>query len=103
MGKAVIDPLAEVAGRIFVVRDQRVMLDADLAQLYGVSTKAFNQAVRRNRGRFPGDFLLELTKQEVARSRSQSVTLKSGRGSNVKYLPMAFTEHGAIMAATILN
>jgi hypothetical protein len=103
MGKDFADPLGEVTGRILVVRGQRVMLDADLAQLYGVSTKAFNQAVRRNRSRFPGDFLFELTNQEVARSRSQSVTLKSGRGSNVKYLPMAFTEHGAIMAATILN
>jgi hypothetical protein len=59
--------------------------------------------VRRNRSRFPGDFLFELTNQEVARSRSQFVALKSGRGSNVKYSPMAFTEHGAIMAATILN
>jgi hypothetical protein len=85
------------------VRGQRVILDADLARLYGVSTKAFNQAVRRNRSRFPEDFLLELTNQEVTRSRSQIVTLKSGRGSNVKYPPMAFTEHGAIMAATILN
>ncbi len=103
VSKDVADPLTEVASRIFVVRGQRVMLDADLALLYGVSTKAFNQAVRRNRSRFPGDFLLELTNQEVARSRSQFVTLKSGRGSNVKYLPMAFTEHGAIMAATILN
>jgi hypothetical protein len=103
MSKVVIDPLAEVVSRILVVRGQRVLLDADLAQLYGVATKAFNQAVRRNRGRFPADFLLELTKQEVARSRSQFVTLKSGRGSNIKYPPMAFTEHGAIMAATILN
>ena len=59
--------------------------------------------VRRNRSRFPADFLFELTNQEVALSRSQSVTLNSGRGYNVKYLPMAFTEHGAIMAATILN
>ncbi|MEJ0086421.1 MAG: ORF6N domain-containing protein [Pseudomonadota bacterium] len=103
MGKDAINPLADVASRILVVRGHRVMLDADLARLYGVSTKAFNQAVRRNRSRFPGDFLFELTNQEVARSRSQSVTLNSGRGSNVKYLPMAFTEHGAIMAATILN
>ncbi|HEY5808856.1 MAG TPA: ORF6N domain-containing protein [Povalibacter sp.] len=103
MSKDVTDPLAEVADRILGVRGQRVMLDADLARLYGVSTKAFNQAVRRNRGRFPGDFLIELTNQEVAHLRSQFVTLKNGRGSNVKYLPMAFTEHGAIMAATILN
>jgi hypothetical protein len=103
MGKEVTNPLAEVSDRIFVIRGQRVLLDVDLARLYGVSTKAFNQAVRRNRARFPADFLLELTNHEVAHSRSQFVTLKSGRGSNVKYLPMAFTEHGAIMAATILN
>ena len=103
MSKDAIDPLADIAGRIVVIRGHRVILDSDLARLYGVSTKAFNQAVRRNRTRFPGDFLIQLTNQEVARSRSQSVTLKAGRGSNVKYLPMAFTEHGAIMAATILN
>ena len=69
------------------------MLDADLAELYGVSTKAFNQAVRRNRERFPGDFLFELTNQEVARLRSQIVTLKTGRGEHRKYRPLAFTEH----------
>ena len=103
MGKDVTDPLAEVAGRILVVRGQRVMLDADLAKLYGVSTKAFNQAVRRNRGRFPGDFLIELTNQDVASLRSQFVTLKTGRGEHRKYRQLAFTEHGAIMAATILN
>jgi hypothetical protein len=103
MGKDVTDPLAEVAGRVFVVRGQRVMLDADLARLYGVSTKAFNQAVRRNRSRFPGDFLVELTNQEVASLRSQFVTLKTGRGEHRKYRQLAFTEHGAIMAATILN
>ena len=103
MGKDVTDPLAEVAGRIFVVRGKRVMLDADLAQLYGVSTKAFNQAVRRNRARFPGDFLIDLTNQEVASLRSQFVTLKTGRGEHRKYRQLAFTEHGAIMAATILN
>ena len=99
MGKDVTDPLAEVAGRIFVVRGKRVMLDADLAQLYGVSTKAFNQAVRRNCARFPGDFLIDLTNQEVASLRSQFVTLKTGRGEHRKYRQLAFTEHGAIMAA----
>src|SRR6187399_1171775 len=103
MGKDFTDPLAEVAGRILVIRGQRVMLDADLAQLYGVSTKAFNQAVRRNRSRFPGDFLVELSNHEVARLRSQFVTLKNGRGKHRKYRPLAFMEHGAIMAATILN
>src|SRR5262245_32436751 len=103
MDKSVTDSLAEVAGRILLIREQRVLLDVELARLYGVSTKAFNQAVRRNRNRFPADFLLELTNQEVARSRSQLVTLNRGRGSNIKYRPTAFTEHGAIMAAAILN
>jgi hypothetical protein len=103
MGNEVTNPLVEVAGRIVQVRGLRVMLDADLARLYGVSTKAFNQAVRRNRSRFPNDFLIELTNQEVARLRSQIVTLKSGRGEHRKYPPLAFSEHGAIMAATILN
>lgn len=103
MGQTVTDPLAEAAGRILVVRGQRVMLDTELARLYGVSTKAFNQAVRRNRSRFPGDFLIELTNQELARLRSQFVTLKTGRGEHRKYRSLAFTEHGAIMAAAILN
>jgi phage regulator Rha-like protein len=94
---------AEIAGRIFVVRGKRVMLDSDLAKLYGIETRVLNQAVRRNRDRFPGDFLMELTNQELRRSRSQSVILNVGRGSNSKYPPLAFTEHGAIMAATILN
>ncbi|MEZ5497885.1 MAG: ORF6N domain-containing protein [Steroidobacteraceae bacterium] len=103
MGKEDLEPLAEVAARILVVRGKRVLLDADLAELYGVATKALNQAVRRNRNRFPDDFLLALTNQEVTRSRSQIVTLKTGRGRNVKYAPMGYTEHGAIMAAAVLN
>jgi hypothetical protein len=88
---------------IRIVRGQRVLLDEDLAALYGVSTKAFNQAVRRNLERFPGDFLLQLTEDEQDSLRSQSVTLKPGRGQHRKYPPIAFTEHGAIMAATVLN
>lgn len=79
------------------------MLDSELAKLYGVETRVLNQAVRRNRERFPGDFAFELTNQEVTRSRSQSVILNVSRGANVKHLPLAFTEHGAIMAATVLN
>lgn len=83
------------------------MLDADLAELYGVSTGRFNEQVRRNQERFPGDFMFQLTDQEVARLRSQSAisigeTPRGGRGGR-RYLPHAFTEHGAIMAATILN
>ena len=89
---------------ILTVRGHKVLLDADLADIYGVPTKVFNQAVKRNAERFPEDFCFQLTLEEaeaVQRSRSQIVTLK--RGQNIKYMPHAFTEHGAIMAATILN
>jgi hypothetical protein len=94
---------ANVASQIHVVRGQRVLLDSDLAALYGVSTSALNQAMRRNRGRFPPDFLLQITSAEWESLRSQFVILKTGRGKHRKFLPVAFTEHGAIMAATILN
>ena len=89
---------------IRVIRAQRVILDADLARIYGVTTKRLNEQVKRNRERFPVDFMFLLTTQEassVQRSRSQSATLK--RGQNIKYLPYAFTEHGAVMAANVLN
>ena len=79
------------------------MLDADLAALYGVTTKRLNEQVRRNLGRFPSDFMFLLTNQEVAILRSQFATLKTGRGQHRKYVPYAFTEHGAIMAAMVLN
>jgi len=79
------------------------MLDETLAELYGVPTKVFNQAVRRNRDRFPPDFLIELDAKEWEILRSQIVTLRIGHGRHRKYLPLAFTEHGAIMVATILN
>ena len=92
-----------VASKIRIVRGQKVLLDADLAALYGVTTKAFNQAVHRNRDRFPADFLLQLNESEGESLRSQNATLKSGRGQHRKYTPLASTEHGAIMAATILN
>lgn len=88
---------------ILLVRDQRVMLDADLAALYGVTTKALNQAVKRNAARFPEDFLFRLDRTEVeALNRSQSVT-GSQKHRSSRFPPFAFTEHGAIMAATILN
>jgi hypothetical protein len=89
---------------IRTIRGTRVIPDRDLAQIYGVPTKVFNQAVKRNAARFPEDFMFRLTKEEaeaVRVSRSQIVTLK--RGENVKYLPYAFTEYGALMAANILN
>ena len=79
------------------------MLDRDLASLYGVSTKVFNQAVKRHKDRFPPDFMFQLTIEEAQalRSRSQSVTLK--RGQNIKYRPFAFTEHGILMLSSVLN
>jgi hypothetical protein len=90
----------ELAGRIQVIRGQRVLLDADLAQLYEVETKRFNEQIRRNPARFPPDFMFSLTPQEFAGLRSQIAT--SNRGGR-RYLPMVFTEHGAIMAASVLN
>ena len=80
-----------------------MLQDSELAALYGVSTKRFNEQVRRNRKRFPADFMFQLTAEETSSLRSQFATLKTGRGRHRKYLPYVFTEHGAIMAATILN
>jgi hypothetical protein len=95
--------IERIAHRISLVRGRKVLLDADLAALYGVSTKRFNEQVRRNTARFPEDFMFRLTAKEWGSLRSQFATLKAGRGKHRKYAPLAFTEHGAIMAATILN
>ncbi len=109
--------LAKIERRIYSIRGVRVILDADLAVLYGVSTKRLNEQFRRNRKRFPDDFAFQLTAEETAalRSqiatssapftglRSQDATLKTGRGRHRKYRPYAFTEHGALQAANILN
>ena len=98
--------------RILLIRAQWVTLDADLAELYGTTTKALNQAVKRNLGRFPADFMFQLTTEEVETMRSQIVTASgaamrsqfaTASKRNVRYLPYAFTEHGALMAASILN
>ena len=92
--------------RIATVRDQRVLLDSDLAALYEVETKRFNEAVRRNLAKFPADFMFQLAAEEWAVLRSQFATLDAasgGRGRHRKYLPYAFTEHGAIMAANLLS
>ena len=96
-------PAELIAERIFIVRGQKVILDSDLAALYEVPTKQFNQAVKRNLAKFPADFMFALTAAEWESLRSQFVTLKSGRGQHRKYLPYVFTEHGAIMAASLLN
>ena len=92
-----------IAESIFLVRGQKVILDADLAALYDVPTGRFNEAVKRNLTKFPGDFMFALTSNEWESLRSQFATLKTGRGQHRKYLPYAFTEHGAIMAATLLS
>jgi len=101
-----IIPAQDIARLIHSVRGQRVILDSDLAKVYQVRAKALNQAVKRNRARFPEDFVFRIapTESEALQAlRSQSVTLKPGRGQHRKYLPYAFTEHGALMAATVLN
>jgi len=97
-------PMERIEKAILSIRSEKVMLDSDLAELYGVKTKALNQAVKRNVGRFPADFCFQLTATEAAELRSlrsQFVTLK--RGEHRKYLPYAFTEHGALMLANVLN
>lgn len=80
-----------------------MILDRDLAAIYGVETRTLNQAVKRNADRFPEDFMFQLTPEEAESLRSQFVILKSGRGQHAKFLPRAFTEHGAIQAANVLN
>jgi hypothetical protein len=92
-----------IENKIYLIRGERVMLDDDLAELYGVSTKALNQSVVRNLERFPNDFMFQLSADEFALLRSQSVTSKpSGRGGR-RYLPRAFTEQGIAMLSTVLN
>jgi hypothetical protein len=94
---------SDVESVIIELRGRKVILDNDLARIYGVATKAFNQAVKRNSTRFPDDFLFRLTPAEVAAlNRSQFVT-GSQRHRDPRFLPWAFTEHGALMAANILN
>jgi phage regulator Rha-like protein len=98
-----IIPVEKIEQKIFFIRKQKVMLDSDLATLYGVSTKRLNEQLRRNLKRFPEDFMFQLSKDEYESLRSQIATLKTGRGRHRKYSPYVFTEHGAIMLATILN
>lgn len=97
-----MDHFEPVEKRIRLIRGHRVMLDSDLAAIYGVSTKALNQAVRRNPDRFPDDFMFQLSESEAATLRSQIVTSKIGRGGR-RYHPVAFTEHGAVMLSAVLR
>jgi hypothetical protein len=91
-----------VVNKIYEVRGLKVMLDSDLAELYGVETKVLNQSIRRNIERFPTDFMFQLTDEEWESLRSQIVTSKSGRGGRT-YLPNVFTEHGVLMLSSVLN
>ena len=95
-------PAEQIQSRILVLRGQRVLLDRDLAVLYGVTSKRLLEQVRRNQDRFPEDFCFQLDRQEVANLRSQFATSNEGRGGR-RYAPFAFTEHGALMAANVLN
>jgi len=94
-------PHERIEKRIHELRGKKVMLDADLAELYGVETRALNQAVTRNVERFPEDFMFTLTLEEARDSRSQNVIMK--RGKNIKYPPRAFTEHGILMLSSVLR
>jgi len=95
-------PVEAIANKIYLIRGHKVMLDRDLAELYGVETKVLKQAVRRNINRFPEDFMLELSWEEEESLRSQTVTLKT-RGTHSKYLSFAFTEQGVAMLSTVLK
>jgi hypothetical protein len=95
-------PVAAIERRIYLVRGEKVMLDADLAKLYEVPTKVFNQAVKRNLDRFPEDFMFRVTKEESESLRSQIVTLKIGRGGR-RTLPYVFTEQGVAMLSSVLR
>jgi hypothetical protein len=92
-----------VMNKIYFIRGQKVMLDRDLAELYGVETRTLNQAVRRNIDRFPEDFMFQLKEEEWQSLRSQFVILKTGRGQHSKFMPFVFTEQGVAMLSSVLN
>lgn len=97
-------PVERIANRIYLIRGEKVMLDSDLAELYGVPTRRLNEQVKRNIGRFPEDFAFQLTHDEFKALRSQIATLKpSRRGRHRKYPPYAFTEHGVAMLSSVLR
>jgi len=95
-------PVERIQSSILLIRGQKVMLDSDLAELYEIPVKRLNEQVRRNLDRFPPDFMFQLTSEEAKSLRSQFATSKAGRGGR-RYPPYAFTEHGAIMLASVLN
>jgi len=95
-------PIERIEELILLIRGHKVMLDSDLAELYGVTTKRLNEQVRRNLSRFPEDFMFKLTESEAHLLRSQFATSKGGRGGR-RYLPYAFTEQGVAMLSSVLN
>ena len=96
-------PIARIENRIQVIRGHKVMIDSDLAELYGVETRVLNQAVKRNLDRFPADFMFQLSADELEQWRSQIVISNPGARMGLRRSPFAFTEHGALMAATVLS
>lgn len=98
--KQQLAPLENVEHRIHIIRGEKVMFDSDLAELYGVQTRVLNQAVNRNKARFPDDFMFQLTAEEAESMRSQFVTASK---RNIRFRPHVFTEHGAVMLASVLN
>jgi len=98
-----IIPIEVIQQKIFLIRGHKVMLDTDVADLYGVTVKRLNEQVKRNVNRFPQDFMFQLSEEENQSLRSHFATIKIGRGHHRKYLPYVFTEHGTIMLANVLN
>ena len=96
-------PVEIIERKIYMIRGHKVMLDSDLAGLYGVETKRLNEQVRRNLKRFPDDFMFQLTPEEAESLRSQIATLEKGRGEHRKYLPLVFTEQGVAMLSGVLT
>ncbi len=96
-------PVEVIKGKIYLIRGQKVLLDGDLAEMYGVETKRLNEQVRRNQARFPADFMFQLAKEEYEALRSHFATLKKGRGEHRKFLPYVFTEQGVAMLSSVLN
>src|SRR3954465_7084611 len=102
MNKSAIILARRVSSKILILRNQKIILDTDLAELYGVPVKRLNEQLKRNPERFPRDFLFTLTREEFENLRSQNAASSPSHGGR-RYLPHAFTEHGAIMAASVLN
>ena len=102
MSKAIIITESIIESKIYIIREQKVMMDSDLAEMYGVETKVLKQAVKRNMDKFPGDFMFEMTDTELTNWRSQNVTSNSIK-MGLRYKPFCFTEHGVLMLSSVLR